>query len=65
MNTLNTTLTSFMNSKKQKFQFNKVPQYLHKKNPPKITLEQFVFYLHHGVQFLTSNQISLYLGKQY
>jgi predicted methyltransferase len=29
----------------------------------KITLEPFVFCLHHGVQFLTSNQISLYLVK--
>jgi hypothetical protein len=31
----------------------------------KITPKAFVFCLHHGIQFLTSNQISLYLGKSH
>jgi len=44
-------------------QFNKVTRYLHKKKTPKITHEQFVFYLHHGVQFLTSNWSHYILGK--
>jgi hypothetical protein len=30
---------------------------------PKFTFKILKFYLHCGVQFLTSNQISLYLGK--
>jgi hypothetical protein len=33
------------------------------KNDVEIMPELFVFFLHHGVQFLTSNQISLYFGK--
>jgi len=52
VNTLNTTPIVFTNSK---YQFYKVTQDLHKKMTVKITLEPFVFCLHHGVQFLTSN----------
>jgi hypothetical protein len=52
-----------MNSKYQKFQYYKVTIYLPQKMTLKIMLEPFVFCLHHGVQFLTSNQISLYCGK--
>jgi len=33
MNTFNTTPTTFINAKYQKFQFYKITQYLHKKNP--------------------------------
>jgi hypothetical protein len=55
MNTFDITRTSFMNSKYQKFQFYKVTQYLHKKMTQNIMLEQFVFYLHPSIQFLTSN----------
>jgi hypothetical protein len=46
-----------MNSKYQKIQFYKVTQYFHKKMIIKITPEPFVFCLHHGIQFLTSNLI--------
>jgi len=63
VNTFNITTIAFTNSKYKKFQFYKVTQYLHKKMTLKIMLEPFVFCLHHGVQFLASNQISQYLGK--
>jgi hypothetical protein len=26
-------------------------------------LKKFIFYLHHGIQFLTLNHVSLYLGE--
>jgi len=52
MNTFKTTPTTIMNSKYQKIQFYKITQYLHKKEKTtlKITDEQFVLYLHHGIQ---------------
>ncbi len=49
MNTFNTTPIAFMNLEYQKIQF--------------ITPKQFVFYLYHGVQFLTSIKSHCILGN--
>ncbi len=63
MNTFNTTPIAFMNSKYQKFYFYKTIQYIHQKMTLKITPKQIVFYLYHGIQFLTSIESHYILGN--
>ncbi len=61
MNTLNITPTTFTYSKYKKI--HKITNTFTKKWPKRIMLKKFIFYLHHGIQFLTLNHVSLYLGE--
>ncbi len=54
MNTFNTTPTTFIQSTKNS-SFTKLHNTSTKKTTLKITPKQFILYLHHGIQILTSN----------